>query len=98
MQQGTTAPQAAAASSDPGTVLVRYWAGARAAAGVEQDQLDRSSTTTVQEVLAAAAELRPGLQPVLPACSVLLDGRAVPRGTALGAAGLIEVLPPFAGG
>ena len=76
-------------------VRLRYWAGARAAAGVEEDLLRASS---VREALDAAALLRPGLVAVIPACSVLVDGRAVQRDAPLAGATLVEVLPPFAGG
>lgn len=76
-------------------VRLRYWAGARAAAGVEEDVVSASS---VSQALAAAALLRPALVPVLPACSVLVDGRTVPRDASLAGATLVEVLPPFAGG
>ena len=46
--------------SDHG-VTVRYWAGARAAAGVASDVV---SGTTVSEVVAAAVALHPALRPV----------------------------------
>lgn len=77
------------------TVVVRYWAGARAAAGAEQDQV---VAATVDEALSAVVARRPDLARVLPACTVLVDGRAVERDAPLGAATLLEVLPPFAGG
>ncbi len=78
------------------TVLVRYWAGARAAAGVDEERL--AGPTTVAELVSRLASAHPALVAVLPVCSVLVEGRAgtgddpVPAGT------VVEVLPPFAGG
>lgn len=79
-------------------VLVRYWAGARHAAGAESDVVPG---TTVGEVLDAVLARRPALAPVLVVASILVDGvagpasarvRAVPEGA------VVEILPPFAGG
>jgi len=83
-------------------VTVRYWAAARAAAGVAQDEL---TGTTVSEVLAAARDRhgdQPRFGPVLAVCSLLLGDR--PLGSLdLADVGVrdgdvLEVLPPFAGG
>ena len=43
------------------SVTVRYWAGARAAAGVASDLV---SGATVEDVVAAAVSLHPALRPV----------------------------------
>ncbi|WP_409484772.1 MoaD/ThiS family protein [Arsenicicoccus dermatophilus] len=81
------------------TVEVRYWAGARAAAGAPSDTLTLAAgPRTVADVLAAAVEARPALAPVLPACSILLGGRAVALDAPVPSGGVVEVLPPFAGG
>ena len=78
-------------------VTVRYWAGARAAAGRAEESVD---ARTVGELLAAIG-VRPALARVLGASSLLVDGTAVrredrthllPRGA------VVDVLPPFAGG
>jgi sulfur-carrier protein len=82
------------------TVLIRYFAGARAAAGVPEDRVELGRTDTVADVLAAELSRRgSALERVLPACSVLCNGVAVhdysievPDGAEL------DVLPPFAGG
>lgn len=76
-------------------VTVRYWAGARAAAGVDEESL---SGTTVADVLRAAVTAHPALEPVLPVASVLVQGIASEPGRALTAGETLEVLPPFAGG
>jgi molybdopterin converting factor small subunit len=83
-----------------GTVLIRYFAGARAAAGVSEERVELLETDNIARVI-AAAEARRGtaLVRILPSCSFLLNGIAVhdqsltvPDGAEL------DVLPPFAGG
>jgi molybdopterin converting factor small subunit len=78
-------------------VTVRYWAGARAAAGREEEAVEAG---TVGELLGAISG-RPPLDRVLGASSLLVDGTAVRREDAahpLAAGSVIDVLPPFAGG
>ncbi len=77
------------------TVTVRYWAAARAAAGVDSEQLAGS---TVAEVVAAAVVAHPDLDRVASVATFLLDGRAAGRDAALSPGASLEVLPPFAGG
>ncbi len=77
------------------TVTVRYWAGARAAAGVD---LDRIAADTVGEAVAAVAQLRPGLRGVLDVSTLLLDGSPAGSADPVPPGATIEVLPPFAGG
>ena len=82
----------------PAQVSVRYWAGARAAAGTDVEQLSGAS---VGEVLRAAVAAHPALTPVVAVATILLDGRVVggDEPLAAGVEGLVlEVLPPFAGG
>lgn len=81
---------------DGASVTVRYWAGARAAAGVDSDELVQVGT--VREAAEQVASLRPALAPVLAASSLLLDGRPAAEGDALLPGAVLEVLPPFAGG
>jgi molybdopterin converting factor small subunit len=79
-------------------VTVRYWAGARAAAGRPEEELPAS---TLEELLGVLGE-RPTLAEVLPACSLLLDGQALHRADGashtLSDGAVLDVLPPFAGG
>lgn len=77
------------------TVTVHYWAGARAAAGVDREQL---SGGTVAEVLQAAVRAHPALRDVIPVSSVLYDGRTAAPTEQLAPGAVLEVLPPFAGG
>jgi hypothetical protein len=79
-----------------GQVTVRYWAGARAAAGVDTDLL--GPCDTVADALAAAVALRPGLAPVAGVSTLLVGGRRAAREDHLEPGALLEVLPPFAGG
>ena len=88
-------------TSGPGTdpaemVTVRYWAGARAAAGVAEERL--AGGATVDDLVTHLAESRPGLLAVLPVCSVLVGGRASSGGDQIAPGAVVEVLPPFAGG
>ena len=79
-------------------ILVRYWAGARAAAGVAEEFVPLSDGARGADVIAEIRRTRPGLEPVLGVASLLLDGRAVRAETPVGTAATLEVLPPFAGG
>ncbi|CAM5253487.1 MoaD/ThiS family protein OS=Streptomyces tendae OX=1932 GN=GUR47_25740 PE=4 SV=1 [Streptomyces tendae] len=81
-------------------VTVRYWAAAKAAAGVAEEPCDAA---TLADALAAVRERHPGeLTHVLLRCSFLVDGDPVgTRGhetVRLAEGGTVEVLPPFAGG
>ena len=80
------------------TLLVRYWAGARAAAGVTEEQVPLAADATVGDVAAAIADRHPDLEPILEVASLLLDGQAARAEQPVGTASTLEVLPPFAGG
>jgi molybdopterin synthase sulfur carrier subunit len=77
-------------------VTVRYWAGARAAAGVDAETVEVAGT--VAELVERLGAARPDLRPVLAVASVLVDGRAGAGDDPVPAGALVEVLPPFAGG
>ncbi|SDN37910.1 Molybdopterin converting factor, small subunit [Allokutzneria albata] len=82
------------------SMTVRYFAGARAAAGVKAESVELAKASTVDDVLALLRE-RHGtrLTTVLPACSFLLDGVAVrDRAVIVRPGAELDVLPPFAGG
>jgi molybdopterin converting factor small subunit len=83
------------------TVLVRYFAGARAASGVAEEQIVLTDgDDTVASALAAVLGRRgPELDRVLPSCSFLLNGVAVrDHGIFIPDGGELDILPPFAGG
>lgn len=86
---------------------VRYFAAARAAAGVEEERFDLPSGATVTDLLQAVlavdrAEPAPGtppLQRILSRSSFLLNEIAVrDHTTVLNPGDVVDVLPPFAGG
>ncbi|MDN5751183.1 MAG: MoaD/ThiS family protein [Pseudonocardia sp.] len=82
------------------TIVVRYFAAARAAAGVESEKIQLPAGSTVDAALAALREQHGAeLSTVLERCSFLVDGVAVrDRAAVLGADATLDVLPPFAGG
>jgi molybdopterin converting factor small subunit len=90
--QATGVPADQAADT---VVTVRYWAAARAAAGVDTDQ---HSGVTVGAVVDAAVAAHPALERVAVVATFLVDGRAATRETPVGPGATVEVLPPFAGG
>jgi molybdopterin synthase sulfur carrier subunit len=86
--------------SDKVTIQVRYFAGARAASGLDEEFLALPAGATVSDASTAISE-RHGekLSGVLTACSFLVDGIAVRSpSTRLSDGVQLDVLPPFAGG
>lgn len=82
------------------TGTIRYWAAAKAAAGIAEESYRAS---TLAEALEAARQAHgPEFGQVLQRCSYLVNGD--PVGTRehttihLAEGGTVEVLPPFAGG
>ena len=93
------------ASGTRRTVVVHYWAAARAASGVETDVVEIDSGTTLAEVLESVRNRhvdRPRLKDVIAVCSVLVGDRPVgttdPEQVVLRPGDTVELLPPFAGG
>jgi molybdopterin converting factor small subunit len=92
------------AGDETSRITVRYWASARAAAGVETDDLPVSGALTLTDVVRRAAALHPGtrLPGVLEACSVLVGDEPVksraPDSVLVRPGQTVEFLPPFAGG
>ena len=82
---------------------MRYWAAAKAAAGVAEESY--AAEPTLEALLVAVRSRHPDgrLAEVLQRCSYLVDevspgaGRS-PADVALGAGAVVDVLPPFAGG
>ncbi|BDD81072.1 putative molybdenum cofactor biosynthesis protein D2 / thiamineS [Tsukamurella pulmonis] len=79
-------------------MLIRYFAAARAAAGVSEERVPVPDGASVAEVAELLAERRPALGAVLPRCSYLLDEVAVRDVAAPASGAMLDVLPPFAGG
>jgi molybdopterin synthase sulfur carrier subunit len=92
------------AGDETAPITVRYWASARAAAGVHTDDLPVTGPLTLTDVVRRAAALHPGtrLPGVLEACSVLLGDEPVtsrePDAVLVRPGQTVEFLPPFAGG
>jgi molybdopterin converting factor small subunit len=86
---------------------VRYFAAARAAAGVEEEQFELPAGATVDALLEAVLAVSrpeppagtPPLPRILSRSSFLLNEVAVrDRTVALAPGDVVDVLPPFAGG
>jgi molybdopterin converting factor small subunit len=75
-------------------VTVRYWAGAKRAAGVERESL---TAGTVAELRGQLGQ-RPVLAAVVAVASFLVDGQQAGDNTVLHEGAEVDVLPPFAGG
>ncbi len=75
-------------------VTVRFWAGARRAAGRAEETHSADSLTQLRTQLSARAELAP----VVAAASFLVDGQQADDDTPLDDGAVVDVLPPFAGG
>jgi len=80
-------------------VSVRYFAGAAAAAGVQQESLQLPAPLTVAGLRDELVARRPALLPVLAVATLLLDAVAAgdPHAPVRDGAS-VDVLPPFAGG
>jgi molybdopterin converting factor small subunit len=79
------------------SVTVRYFAGARAAAGVDTETRSAGSLDELIGQIVAAHGDR--LERVLTACSFLVDGTQTrDRAHELSPGSVVDVLPPFAGG
>ncbi|MCY4726582.1 MoaD/ThiS family protein [Nocardioides sp. STR2] len=85
-------------------ITVRYWAGARAAAGTAEDVLEATGELTLADVVARVLERHPGEQMArtVGVCSVLLGDQPVrtqdPDAVVVRPGDVVELLPPFAGG
>ena len=92
------------ATGETSPITVRYWASARAAAGVGSDALPVTGPLTLTDVVRRAVALHPDtrLPNVLEACSVLVGDQPVgsrqPDGVLVNPGQTVEFLPPFAGG
>lgn len=80
-------------------VTVRFFAAARAAAGVDTSVLTLPSGSSVEDITRILCDQSDELALVIPKCSYLCDGVAVrDRGITLRPHQTLDVLPPFAGG
>ena len=81
----------------PPSVTVRYFAGARAASGVDTET---RTAATLDELVGQLVDAHgEKLARVLTACSFLVDGTSTRnRALTLSPGAVVDVLPPFAGG
>jgi molybdopterin converting factor small subunit len=86
------------------TVTVRYWAGARAAAGTAEDAFAVDGDLTLADLVQLVLERHPDdrMARTVAVCSVLVGDRPVrsqdPASVAVAPGSVVELLPPFAGG
>lgn len=85
------------------SVTVRYWAAARAAAGVREETVDVVGGVTLARILDEVRGRHDELFAAMAAaCSVLVGerptGRTDPAEVHLVAGDVVDLLPPFAGG
>jgi len=91
-------------ASETQVITVRYWAAARAAAGVASDEIAVDGSLALGEVLARARARHPDdrFARVLGVCSVLVGEQPVSGADAgdvvVPPGSSVELLPPFAGG
>lgn len=89
------AARAEQAAVDAGAlVTVRFWAGARRAAGHAEETLTAAHIAGLRDQLAS----RPALRDVVAVASFLVDATPSSDTTTLHAGAVVDVLPPFAGG
>ena len=83
-------------------VTVRYWAAAKQAAGIAEENLAAETLAEVLATVLARHGEDPDLKTVLARSSFLVDGERAggsgQEGAVLREGAVIEVLPPFAGG
>jgi len=81
------------------SITIRYFAGARAAAGTASQTLPVSGPTPLESIAGQLArEHGPALARVLEASSFLIDEVAGDRLRIVPIGAVVDVLPPFAGG
>ncbi|MFL6171414.1 MAG: MoaD/ThiS family protein [Marmoricola sp.] len=88
-----------------GQVTLRYWAAARAATGIAEEQVSVGGPTSLAVLVADALARHGGserLRAVISSCSVLVGDRPVasadPASVLVQPGESVEFLPPFAGG
>jgi len=80
-------------------IAVRYFAGARAAAGTPDETVGMPAGSTLADLVAELVRRHgPDLARVLAASSFLVDEVASPPDRSLDGVTGVDVLPPFAGG
>lgn len=83
---------------------MRYWASARAAAGVDSDDLEVSGPVPLSELISRVKQAHDSARftEVIACCAVMVGDRPVttsdPTSVLVEPGSTVEFLPPFAGG
>jgi len=84
------------------TVIIRYWAAAKEAAGVHEESVEAVTLGDLLNTVVASRKPDGRLAAVLARSSFLVNadpvGRAPRQSIVLDEGAVVEVLPPFAGG
>jgi molybdopterin synthase sulfur carrier subunit len=84
------------------TVIIRYWAAAKDAAGLPEESVEAATLGEALNVAVASRKPDSRLADVIARSSFLVNadpvGRAAKESIVLDDGAVIEVLPPFAGG
>ena len=88
--------------TDMATVIIRYWAAAKEAAGLPEESVEAATLRDALNVAVASRKPDSRLADVIARSSFLVNanpvGRAARESIVLDDGAVIEVLPPFAGG
>ncbi|HWU23016.1 MAG TPA: MoaD/ThiS family protein [Nocardioides sp.] len=89
--------------SETQVIRARYWAAARAAAGIAEEDIEVDGPISLADLRSELVRRHGSrLAQVLPVCSVLVGdrpaGTADPAGVLVAVGETVEFLPPFAGG
>jgi molybdopterin synthase sulfur carrier subunit len=88
--------------TDMAKVIIRYWAAAKEAAGVQEESAEAVTLSDLLNTVVASRKPDGRLADVLKRPSVLVNadpvGRADRSSIVLDDGAVVEVLPPFAGG
>lgn len=89
-------------TSTAGTVTARYWAAARAAAGIESEQVQAANLAELLTEIDRRHGDRDRFRDVIGSCSILVGetpvGAREPAEVMFEVGDSVEFLPPFAGG
>jgi sulfur-carrier protein len=80
-------------------ITVRYFAGARAATGIDQEQVPATAAWTLEDLAGHLAQRHgAALERILVASSFLVNETTGGRDRMVPVGSVVDVLPPFAGG
>jgi molybdopterin converting factor small subunit len=102
MPDATDRPATSVSHDSVPQIRIRYWAAAKAAAGVSDEVVEARTVADAVEIARARHADEPRFDKVLSVCSFLLDespiGARELGDVAVGDGAVLDVLPPFAGG